>query len=191
MHPQIILASASPRRKQLLQQIGIQAHCIPVDIDETKLNNESPLQYCQRLALEKAQTGYNQSNKDTPVLGADTIVVFDNHTLGKPKDEKDAFTTLAMLSDKTHQVITAIAIVNREKMQTSTSISTVKFSNISDNEILKYIETKEPFGKAGSYAIQGIASIWIESIQGSYSGIMGLPLFETAGLLKKFDVETL
>ena len=107
----VLLASQSPRRKQLLEQIGIYPVCRPVDIDETKHNSESPLEYCQRLALEKAQAGWLVSNKKSMVLGSDTIVVFEGQTLGKPRDKEDAFNMLEMLSNNTHQVITAVCIV--------------------------------------------------------------------------------
>lgn len=191
MNREIILASASPRRKQLLEQIGFSPLCLPVNIDETQNPNETPLEYCQRLALEKAQKGWKESNHQIPVLGSDTIVVLGNKTLGKPNDSEDAFKTLSQLSNNTHQVMTSVAIVEKDKSEICTSISKVTFNKLTKNDILKYIQTKEPFDKAGSYAIQGLASIWIKNIQGSYSGIMGLPLYETASLLKKFNIEVL
>jgi len=182
----IILASQSPRRKQLLEQIGIFPICQPVDIDETKYTSESPLEYCQRLALEKAQAGWLQSQKKCMVLGSDTIVVFEGETLGKPKDNADAFRMLAMLSDTTHQVITAVAIVYESKHKTVVSTSDVTFAKFETEEINKYIASKEPMDKAGSYGIQGLAAQWIKSISGSYSGIMGLPLYETAQLIREY-----
>jgi len=182
----IILASQSPRRKLLLQQIGIQPLCIPVDIDESVLDGELALDYCQRLALEKAQEGLQQSDKTLPVLGSDTIVVLNNRILGKPKDEDDAINMLRSLANNQHKVITAVAMANVEKQQLVTSISLVKFAMIPDVELLEYVASKEPLDKAGSYGIQGYASRWISHISGSYSGIMGLPLYETTELLREF-----
>ena len=179
----IILASQSPRRKQLLQQIGIFPDCQPVDIDETKSDSETPLQYCQRLALEKALAGWQQSDKSKAVLGSDTIVVFNEKTLGKPKDEEDAFQMLKMLSNNTHQVITAVSLVINKTQKAVVSISEVEFGQLKDNEILEYIASNDPMDKAGSYGIQDMAAQWIKNISGSYSGIMGLPLYETAQLI--------
>ena len=180
----IILASQSPRRKQLLEQIGVFPDCQPVDIDESKYDSETPLQYCQRLALEKAQAGWQQSDKNKAVLGSDTIVVFREKTLGKPKNEEDAFQMLKMLSNNTHQVMTAVSLVLDKTKKTVVSISEVEIRELSDNEIHSYIASNEPMDKAGSYAIQGIAAQWIKNISGSYSGIMGLPLYETAQLIE-------
>jgi septum formation protein len=182
----IILASQSPRRKQLLEQIGINPECRPVDIDETKCESETPLEYCQRLALEKAQTGWQNSNKDKVVLGSDTIVVFDGETLGKPKDKDDAFRMLKLLSGQTHQVITAVSVVYNNNHKTVVSFSDVEFRELDANEIHDYIASKEPMDKAGSYGIQGLAAQWIKNVSGSYSGIMGLPLYETSELLREY-----
>lgn len=185
-HIHIILASQSPRRKLLLQQIGIQPICKPVDIDESVQDAESPLDYCKRLALEKAQEGWKQSEKRLPVLGSDTIVVLGNQILGKPRDEEDARTMLRSLASNEHQVITAVAMVNVNKQEVVTSISQVKFATIPDEELLEYVTSKEPMDKAGSYGIQGYASRWIKHISGSHSGIMGLPLYETTELIREF-----
>ncbi len=185
-HAHIILASQSPRRKLLLQQIGIQPICKPVDIDESVFNSELSLDYCMRLALEKAQEGWEQSDKTLSVLGSDTIVVLDNQILGKPKDEEDAKTMLRSLANNEHQVITAVAMVNVNKQEIVTSISQVIFGTIPDDELLKYVASKEPLDKAGSYGIQGYASRWIKHISGSHSGIMGLPLYETTELIREF-----
>jgi len=181
----IILASQSPRRKQLLEQIGIFPICKPVDIDETKQDFETPLQYCKRLALEKAQAGWNQSDKTTAVLGSDTIVVLNDKTLGKPKNEEDALNMLSMLSGNIHQVMTAVSLVTDKIKKTIVSISDVEFRVLEEDKIRKYIASKEPMDKAGSYAIQGLAAKWIKNISGSYSGIMGLPLYETSQLIEK------
>lgn len=183
---QIILASQSPRRKQLLHQIGVMPICSPVDIDESIHENELPIRYCQRLALEKAKTAWERSDKLLPVLGSDTIVVLNNKTLGKPRDEEAAFNMLMSLSGRTHQVITAVAMINKDKQQVVDSISTVEFCQLDAREVREYIASKEPMDKAGSYAIQGQTAMWIKHISGSYSGIMGLPLYETAQLLQEF-----
>ncbi len=183
--PDIILASQSPRRKQLLEQIGINPFCLPVDIDESKFESESPQEYCQRLSLEKAQAGWQQTKGQAPVIGSDTIVVFKGKTLGKPKDKADAKNMLKILSNNTHQVMTAVSIVAENTKKTVMSVSHVEFRKLDTKELNDYIETTEPMDKAGSYGIQGKAAVWIKNISGSYSGIMGLPLFETAKLIRE------
>ncbi|HPI95453.1 MAG TPA: Maf family protein [Gammaproteobacteria bacterium] len=182
----IILASQSPRRKQLLEQIGMVPDCMPVDIDESVYLNEIPLEYCNRLALQKAQAGWSLSEKNLPVLGSDTVVVYDDQILGKPDNEQHAIEILSNLSGRRHQVITAVAVVFAEKQLTEYSISEVQFDHIKADEIKAYVESGEPMDKAGSYGIQGHAALWIKKITGSHSGIMGLPLFETGKILRSF-----
>ena len=182
----IILASQSPRRKQLLEQIGMVPVCMPVDIDESVYLNEMPLEYCNRLALQKAQSGWLLSEKNLPVLGSDTVVVYDDQILGKPDNEQHAIEILSNLSGRRHQVITAVAVVFAEKQLTEYSISEVQFDHIKADEIKAYVESGEPMDKAGSYGIQGHAALWIKKITGSHSGIMGLPLFETGKILRSF-----
>ena len=182
----IILASQSPRRKQLLEQIGMVPVCMPVDIDESVYLNEMPLEFCNRLALQKAQSGWLLSEKNLPVLGSDTVVVYDDQILGKPKNEQHAIEMLSKLSGRRHQVITAVAVVFAEKQLTEYSISEVQFEYIKVDEIKAYVESGEPMDKAGSYGIQGHAALWIKKITGSHSGIMGLPLFETGKILRSF-----
>ncbi len=184
---QLLLASQSPRRKHLLQQIGINPVCTPVDIDESIRDNEKPLDYCLRLAQEKAQEGWNRSDKSLPTLGSDTIVVLANEILGKPQDEKDAYNMLMALSAKKHHVITAVALVDCSQTRVKYSISEVVFDQLLPHEVKQYIATGEPMDKAGSYGIQGFAARWIKYISGSHSGIMGLPLYETSQLLKEFE----
>lgn len=184
---QLLLASQSPRRKQLLEQIGITPICAPVDIDESVGENEKPLEYCLRLAKEKAQSGWDRSDKSLPALGSDTIVVLDDSILGKPKDKKDAYLMLMSLSARKHQVITAVAMVDRKKVRVETSISEVVFDALNYAQVMQYIESGEPMDKAGSYGIQGSAAAWIKKISGSHSGIMGLPLYETSKLIKEFE----
>ena len=186
MNTKIILASQSPRRKQLLQQIAILPICRPAGIDESVRENEEPIMYCRRLAIEKAQAVWDQSDQSIPVLGSDTIVVFNQEILGKPHDKLDAFNMLRKLSDQSHQVITAVAMINAEKHKIVDSISIVDFVKLSDTEINRYLKINEYRDKAGSYAIQGYAGKWVKNILGSYSGIMGLPLCETAQLIQEF-----
>jgi len=179
---QLILASASPRRSELLTQINI-AHRIQVaDIDETPYKNESPQDYVVRVAQEKARKVQQTVNDSSVILAADTSVVLADQIMGKPKDLPDALAMLSALSGTRHEVYSAVAVFGREE-KTRLCVSHVVFRKLSEQEIIHYWHTGEPIGKAGAYAIQGLASIFIESIQGSYSGIMGLPLFETAQLL--------
>jgi septum formation protein len=187
---QIILASASPRRQELLNQINIGHRVQIIDIDETPLQNELPANYVQRLAAKKATVCVQKFNPKLPVLAADTAVVLNDKIMGKPKNKNDAFAMLRELSGKTHHVFTAIALFGREQ-HIALSISEVTFKSLSDAEIDAYWQTGEPCDKAGSYAIQGIASIFIERINGSFSGVMGLPLFETAQLLTLEGIEVL
>jgi septum formation protein len=180
--PQIILASASPRRRELLNQIHVRHIIHVVDIDETPFSNESPENYVQRLALEKALACRQKFNPNLPILAADTTVVLANQIMGKPQNADDAFTMLNQLSGKTHQVFTAIALLGKHQ-NVVMSVTEVTFKTLTQNEIAVYWQSGEPLDKAGSYAIQGKGSLFIERINGSFSGVMGLPLFETAQLL--------
>lgn len=188
MSAQIILASASPRRSELLKQIGISHHIVQPCVDETPLPNEPPLAYVQRVAAEKSAAIMDNLNPTIPILSADTSVIYNDQILGKPDDLMHALEILRMLSGKTHQVFTAISL-RGQKHQQATSITEVKFRSISDNEITAYWQTGEPCDKAGAYAVQGIASIFVETITGSYSGVIGLPLFETAQLLAQEGID--
>lgn len=181
----IYLASASPRRRLLLEQIGVPFASLMVDVDESRLAGEQPEAYATRLAIAKAQAGLASLERSAnyPVLGADTIVVCDGEILGKPQDKTDGLRMLRMLSGKSHLVITAIALADEDHCKTAVSTSRVVFREITLAEAEHYWSTGEPIDKAGSYAIQGKAAIFIKEINGSYSGIMGLPLFETAALL--------
>lgn len=188
MMAQIILASASPRRKELLDQIRVTYIVNPVDLDETPRPNEAPLDYVRRLAAEKSAACVAQLGADLPVLAADTVVVLGDLIMGKPKDQNDALGMLRQLSGKTHQVYSAISLRGREHGQ-AVSITDVSFRQLTECEIEAYWQSGEPVDKAGSYAIQGIASVFVESIRGSFSGVVGLPLFETAELLSKQGIE--
>ena len=189
--PQIILASASPRRSELLQQLGIAHEVLPVDIDESHRLDESPEALVQRLALEKAYAGMQRSGTRLPVLGSDTLVVIHDRILGKPKNRADGLAILHALSGHTHQVLSGVALVNDERSEVALNISRVSFCDLTDEQILAYWNTGEPADKAGGYGIQGIGAQFIKHLDGSYSGVMGLPLMETAQLLNRFGVATL
>ena len=184
MTSQIILASASPRRRELLDQIGVSYRVNVVDIDETPLLNELPQAYVERLAAEKSAAVRTSLGIDVPVLAADTAVVLNGQIMGKPKDFEHARQMLQALSGNTHQVYSAVSL-RAEQHRQVVSITEVTFRTLSSNEITAYWHTGEPQDKAGAYAIQGFACIFIESITGSFSGVMGLPLFETAQLLEQ------
>ncbi|NOS89219.1 MAG: septum formation inhibitor Maf [Methylococcaceae bacterium] len=190
MSVQLILASASPRRKELLAQIQVSCHVCAVDIDETPYPNESPLAYVQRVAAEKSAACMALLNTDLPILAADTTVVLGSVIMGKPKDEADAVAMLTQLSGKTHQVYSAVSLRGREHSQ-AVSITDVTFRQLTEQEIRAYWHSGEPLDKAGAYAIQGLGGIFVESIHGSFSGVVGLPLFETAALLSQQGIAVL
>ncbi|MEO6081210.1 MAG: Maf family protein [Steroidobacteraceae bacterium] len=182
--PPVLLASASPRRRELLQQLGVPHAVLAVDVDETPLPGESAQQLVTRLALAKAQAGLRR-DAARPVLGSDTVVVVDAEVFGKPVDKADALRMLAVLSGRTHVVMTAVALATGAgAVAQALSRTAVTMRGITAAEALAYWETGEPQGKAGSYAIQGRGAAFIEHISGSYSGVMGLPLYETAQLLR-------
>lgn len=187
----IYLASGSPRRRELLQQIGVPFRVVATQVDEAVLPGEAPLTYVARLAAAKAVHGWERSRgrgeadalPDVPVLAADTAVVFDGRILGKPKDRDDAQGMLELLSGRTHEVLTAVALRTAGGMQSRISRSEVTFRVIGATEARVYWDTGEPHDKAGAYAIQGRAAVFISDLRGSYSGVVGLPLFETSELL--------
>lgn len=185
----LILASASPRRKELLSQIGVRFAVLPVDICEDVRENETPEDYVLRLAIEKAQTCYQKSDAKLPVLGSDTTVTLDGEILGKPSGETEAIETLMKLSGRLHEVLTAVAVVNAEQTLYSVVKTEVKFKTLTHEMCEEYWMTGEPEDKAGSYGIQGLGAVFVEEIQGSYSSVVGLPLCETAALLKQAGVE--
>ena len=190
---QIILASASPRRRELLEQVGIRTMVQAVDLDETQKPGESPLAFVQRLAMEKAELGFDtiKNPLKLPVLGSDTIVEVAGNILGKPENRQQASEMLNLLSGKEHTVHTSVAIVTGDKKIIDTSSSQVYFMTLQQSEIDCYLATGEADDKAGSYAIQGIAAQFIKNINGSFSGVMGLPLYETVQLLKQVGVRPL
>jgi nucleoside triphosphate pyrophosphatase len=190
---QIILASASPRRRELLEQIGVNVVVQAVDIDESQQQDEPVLVYVQRLAMEKAACGFDTiaNQQKLPVLGSDTIVEVDGEILGKPENRQQAKVMLQLLSGKLHTVHTSVAIVTENARIIETSSSQVQFKVLVEHEIDSYLATGEADDKAGSYAIQGIAAQFIININGSFSGVMGLPLYETVLLLNRCGVRTL
>lgn len=186
----LYLASQSPRRRELLNQMGLQFGLLDVEVPEQRLPGEPPQDYVSRVAREKAGAGLLQvmSNPSALVLGADTEVVLGDVVYGKPADAEDAARMLRELSGNTHRVISVVWLLNAGNEQHAACESLVRFKPLSEAEIVRYIESKECFGKAGAYAIQGRAAGFIEHLEGSYSGVMGLPLFETSQLLKKFGI---
>jgi septum formation protein len=191
----IYLASRSPRRADLLQQIGLNFTVLPSDIDETPLLNELSHEYVVRLAAEKAQACFAKLQMDQanlyPVLAADTTVSVDGRILGKPQDDDDAFQMLSSLAGRWHEVHTGIAVATISGVKTAISTTRVEMPKLSDKKILAYVATGEPRDKAGAYGIQGLASTMIKRIEGSYSGVMGLPIYETAMLLEQAGIRVL
>ena len=188
--PVIYLASRSPRRRALLHQIGIRHTPLEIDVDERQRPDEDPVSYVLRLATQKVQAGAGVAagSEALPVLAADTSVVIDDRVLGKPRDREHGLWMLQQLSGKTHQVYTAIAL-DWCGITTDLSLSEVSFRALSEAEIAAYWATGEPADKAGSYAIQGSGARFISMLHGSYSGVMGLPLFETAELLSRNGIQ--
>lgn len=188
--PALLLASASPRRSELLQQIHVEFERVTVDVDEKRHPTETPSTYVERVALAKALAGRALFPGDCrPVLGADTAVVLGDQVLGKPRDKQHALAMLRQLAGRKHQVLSAVALVTNTRTLTAISRSEVSFRAISDQEALSYWQTGEPRDKAGGYAIQGRAAVFISGLTGSYSGVMGLPLFETARLLQQVKID--
>ncbi len=187
----IYLASASPRRRELLQQLAIEFEVLPSNILEVRQAGESPADYVQRVACDKAQFVaklVKERNLSVhPVLGADTEVVLEGEIFGKPRDREHALEILHRLSARTHEVLSAVCVLSRDKEYLALSISRVTFATLTSADIARYWDTGEPLDKAGAYAIQGKAAAFITRIEGSYSGIMGLPLHEVAAILKKFE----
>jgi septum formation protein len=186
----VYLASGSPRRRELLQQIGVSFRLVGASVDETVRLAENAPAYVLRLAAAKADAGWQTSGGagEAPVLAADTAVVLDGKILGKPADRRDAEAMLRQLSGRTHEVLTAVALRSATGLQSRMSRSEVTFRTIAVPEAQAYWETGEPRDKAGGYAIQGRAAVFVADLRGSFSGVMGLPLFETAALLDSAGV---
>ena len=182
----LILASSSPRRRELLTQIGLTFDVIPAHIDETRRPSEDPTAYVQRLAQEKAET-IHALHPDAFVLGADTTVEIDGHALEKPADRADAECMLRALSDRTHHVHTGLALLSPHSQRTHLETTSVTFSAVDEPELQHYLDSGEPYDKAGAYGIQGYAARWIPRIDGDYFNVMGLPLAATVRLLKELS----
>src|SRR5687768_7503297 len=201
--PTIYLASRSPRRRDLLKQVGVNFEIVLLredlkrgaDVDEAPRPNENPELYALRVACAKAELAALYTGRRAwlvrPVLAADTTVVCDGRIIGKPADREDAFRILKTLSGRQHEVITGVAVAVAGRLEQAVSLSSVWFRALTDEEIRRYVATGEPLDKAGAYAIQGRAAAFTTRIEGSFSGIMGLPLAETAALLSRFGIETL
>jgi septum formation protein len=188
MSVQLYLASRSPRRAQFLQQLGLRFETLAADVPEQPLPGQSPRDYALATAVAKAETAARLAPQPLPVLGADTDVSIDGEILGKPRDRADALAMLERLSGRTHEVCSAVALIAGARRATAVTLTRVSFGAISLAQAAAYWETGEPADKAGAYAIQGYAARWVSSIEGSYSGVVGLPLYETCGLLQDFGV---
>ena len=192
---QIYLASQSPRRSELLRQIGVRFRVLAPVVDEAPLPREAPDVYVARMARLKAEAAWahiaRRRMKSKAVLAADTAVILGRRIFGKPASNAAAVSMLKALSGRTHQVLTAVAIAHEQRLQLATSVSQVKFRRLSEAEIVRYVASGEPRDKAGAYGIQGLAAAFIARIEGSYSGVMGLPLFETTRLLQAFGIKVL
>ncbi|MCB6183901.1 Maf-like protein [Leeia sp. TBRC 13508] len=188
--PAIFLASNSPRRRELLTQIGVPFTAFAPDIDETPFESESAADYVIRMAKEKAEAGWRMRNvtgeNHSLLLAADTSVVANGNILGKPIDAADAMAMLSNYSGQSHEVMTAVAVTNGKQTVVENVVTSVYFRHLSETEIRQYIESGEPFDKAGGYGIQGLAALFVSHLEGSYTGVMGLPLFETGQLLAQF-----
>ena len=187
MNPTLFLASTSPRRRELLQQIGVSFNVLRVDVDESTRPMESPKCYVQRLSLAKAQAGLAQCQPNELVLAADTTVVVDSTIIGKPETLEQAIAIWQSLSGRCHQVLTGVTLANHQHQQTIVVTTDVYFRQLSMAEMIAYWQTGEPHDKAGGYGIQGKGALFVAKIDGSYSNVVGLPLTETAQLLRQFS----
>ena len=183
--PRVILASQSPRRRELLALIGIAHEVRPADIDESYLEGETPEQHCERLARGKATTLAERVSREAVVIGSDTIVVVDGQVLGKPDDVADAARMLRMLSGRSHTVLTAVAVARNGRLESAVERVAVSFREIDDAEIAAYIATREPMDKAGAYGIQGYGATIVSRIEGDYFAVMGLALNLLVQLLSR------
>jgi septum formation protein len=182
----IMLASGSPRRRELLKQLDVKFTVAAANIDESIIEGEQPREYVLRMAREKALAGFEQSLGMMPVIGSDTIVLLDDVILGKPESRTEAESMLQKLSGQTHHVYSSVALVDTaDSIAETLNITAVTFGQMPDEWIKQYCQSDEPMDKAGAYAVQGGAGQYIRRIEGSYSGVMGLPLFETAELLRR------
>jgi len=199
IQPRIYLVSRSPRRRDLLKQIGINFEVLLLrsdhrrshDVDETPVENENPEAYVQRVCQAKAEMGCSvlrlRNLPPFPVLAADTTVTLEGKIFGKPENAEQAAEMLRQFSGREHKVLSSVAVALGDRVETALSMSTVKFAELDEDRIRRYLHTREYTDKAGGYGIQGYAGAFVEQLSGSYSGVMGLPLFETVQLLQRFD----
>jgi septum formation protein len=182
----LVLASASPRRRELLAQAGFTFDVISADVPEVRKPGEDPIRFVTRLAREKAEAvlATHPVTPDTIILGADTIVLIDDDVLGKPRDAPDAARMLRLLSGQTHQVITGVCLAKGRERQRAAEVTFVRFATLSDDEIAEYVATGEPLDKAGAYAIQGRAGRWVPRIHGCYFNVVGLPLALVSSMIE-------
>lgn len=188
MPPLLVLASQSPRRRELLRQIVADYEVDAADIDETPLPGEGAHDYVVRLAIAKASAVQARRRDGLPVLGSDTTVALDDTILGKPLDAADALSMLRSLNGRSHEVLTAVALVGADGVSHRLSVTTVRFARMADDTLHEYVASGEPMDKAGSYGIQGRAGLFVEHLSGSFSGVVGLPLYETAQLLAEAGI---
>lgn len=191
MQPHLILASQSPRRRELLAQLGLRVQTRPADINEVPAAGETPAAYALRMALEKAQAASRVADADLPVLGADTDVVIDGEILGKPGSREQGIAMLLRLAGRVHEVYSAVALGSQERWLTRLSVTEVHFGPITPAQAAAYWASGEPADKAGGYGIQGLGACFVREIRGSYSGVVGLPIYETCELLRAFGIEVL
>ena len=189
--PQLHLASTSPRRRDILQTLGVEFAVVTVDTDETPLDGESPQDLVLRLATAKAEAAADAATDAGIVLAADTVVVLGDRVLGKPGNCDDAVEMLLALSGQTHSVLTGVALRTADGTRVALSATDVRFREIDQDEATAYWQSGEPCDKAGAYGIQGLGGVFVEAIDGSYSGVMGLPVFETVELLRSAGIEVL
>jgi len=184
------LASKSPRRRELLGRLGLEFGVLELDVPERRAPGEAPVEYVRRVAREKAGAGLLQvvGVPGVAVLGADTEVILGDEVFGKPRNAEDAAGMLRRLSGRTHEVVSAVSLVSADREAQAVSVSQVTFGELSDARIAAYVASGEPMGKAGAYAIQGGGEVFVSRLSGSYSGVMGLPLYETARLLEQFGI---
>jgi septum formation protein len=184
MTPRIVLASQSPRRAELLGRLGLEFEIRPADIDETYIDHEMPADHAERLAREKA-VAIAFSEPDALIIGSDTIVIIDSDVLGKPRDREEATSMLMRLSGREHEVYTAVAVVRGERIESALERVRVRFRRLDRTECEEYVATGEPMDKAGAYGIQGFGSALVESIEGDYFAVMGLPVVRTLELIRR------
>jgi len=188
MSAQLYLASRSPRRARFLQQLGLRFETLPADVAEQPAPGQRPADYALAIALAKARAAAGLATLALPVLGADTDVSIDGQILGKPRDRDDALAMLQRLSGRTHEVCSAVVLIGGGRVESAVTVTRVNFGPIGAAQAAAYWESGEPADKAGAYAIQGHAARWVKSIEGSYSGVVGLPLYETCELLRRFGL---